>query len=129
MKKSIVKPKRISAPMLLVVFLASLIILINYAGAKDQTNIMRLEARIGETLSRIDGVGEVEVIIRTRIQQSQGKSLMSTYSDEEIPCGALVTAKGADDPLIRIKIIHALCALLGLQQADVDVIGLGEEVN
>lgn len=71
----------------------------------------KLEKRIADALSRVPGAGQVEVIIRTR-EENTGKT----------PCGAVAVAMNANDPLVRLELTQALCALLGLQAADVSVI-------
>ncbi len=44
----------------------------------------------------------------------------------EIPCGAMAVAQGADDPLVRMQLEQALCALLGLPISAVSVVTGGK---
>lgn len=83
-----------------------------------------LEARIAQTLSSMEGAGRVEVVIRTReISSGEKNSLFSSSGETEaVPCGAVAVAEGADDPLVRMQLTQALCALLGLQASAVSVV-------
>ena len=85
----------------------------------------QFEARISRTLSQTEGAGKVKVVIRTMKQSQQSKSL-SLYGSgaEEIPCGAVAAAEGANDPLVRMKLTQALCALLGLHASQVEVVSM-----
>ena len=79
-------------------------------------------------LSRMEGAGRVEVTIMTRKTQMGNSGLLSGKPDEaaEIPCGAVAVAQGADDPLVRIQLEQALCALLGLPGTAVSVMAGGK---
>lgn len=116
-----------ASPLWLAVILVLLMLLVTSGKSRTDGSMTQLEARISETLSEIEGVGSVKVVIRTRVQQNQNTTLGMQSQAEEIPCGALAVAQGAEHPIIKTRIAHALCALLGLQQSEVEVIALGEE--
>lgn len=84
-----------------------------------------LEGRIGRTLSAVDGAGRVEVTIRMQSVQPSG-SFLSTGQMQNVPCGAVAVAQGADDPLVALELQEALCALLGLPAASVSIIAGGK---
>lgn len=97
------------------------------------------EARLAETLSRIDGAGEVTVMLTVRdgpkkvlAQDSQrggedarsqtvvlsaGSGRQETITVQEL-CpgyqGALLVCSGGDDPQVRLKLTQAVSALTGL---------------
>jgi len=107
-----------------VLLIACALLLLMSATASRQQTGTALEARIARTLSAMEGAGRVEVVIRTRESASQGKSglLMTGGETELAPCGAVAVAEGADDPLVRMRLTQALCALLGLQASAVSVV-------
>ena len=104
--------------------------LIGYCTLRDQTadETTRLEKQTSAVLSRMEGAGRVEVTIMTRKTQMGNSGLLSGKTDEaaEIPCGAVAVAQGADDPLVRIQLEQALCALLGLPGTAVSVMAGGK---
>lgn len=57
------------------------------------------EERISRVLSAMEGAGQVEVAV---------------YSEEAIPCGAVIVADGAYDVSVRLRLSTAVSALLGL---------------
>lgn len=93
----------------------------------DNMDMTRFEERVSRTLSQTAGAGKVSVVIRT-VKQAQPSSAISGYRvTDEIPSGAIVVAQGGDNPLVRLKLTNALCALLGLHANQVEVIGMNEE--
>lgn len=95
--------------------------LTDQGGAADD-----LESRVGRTLSAMEGAGRVQVVIMTRAQQTEPGTWVKTDNAVEIPCGAVAVAEGAGDPLVRIELEQALCALLGLPASAVSVVTGGE---
>ncbi|MDO4548322.1 MAG: hypothetical protein Q4D04_09510 [Clostridia bacterium] len=67
----------------------------------------QLEARLASVLSAMDGVGECRVMIN---------------ADE----GVLIVAKGAEDISVRLEIIRAVRALLGVESERVEVLAMGD---
>ena len=110
---------------LIVLLLAALIVIMAFSGdSKGRSGTTDLEVRIGSTLSEMEGVGKVRVVIRTRMQSVQSNSFSSQNHGEEVPCGVIAVAEKANDPVVRMKLIHALCALLGLDAAEVEVVSM-----
>lgn len=105
------------------VLLIALLLLLLAAGMRGGTEAS-LETRIARTLSAMDGAGEVSVVIRMREGTGGGSgSLLAAGGEAEaVPCGAVAVAEGADDPLVRMELTQALCALLGLQASAVSVV-------
>ncbi len=95
--------------------------LTDQGGAADD-----LESRVERTLSAMEGAGRVQVVIMTRAQQTEPGTWVKTDNAVEIPCGAVAVAEGAGDPLVRIELEQALCALLGLPASAVSVVTGGE---
>jgi stage III sporulation protein AG len=78
----------------------------NLTGADKTT----LERRLEEFLSRVDGVGEVQVLLMTEEESTGFYS-----SGNTTVTGVLVAAQGADRPVIVQKIKEAVMALFQLE--------------
>lgn len=102
--------------------------MIGYCTLREETGgADRLEKQASAVLSRMEGAGRVEVTIMTRKAQTGGTGLLkSETGGEEVPCGAMAVAQGADDPLVRMQLEQALCALLGLPNSAVSVVTGGK---
>ncbi len=82
-----------------------------------------LERRIARTLSAMEGAGEVRVVIMTREQERRTETgFRAAGTAQQVPCGAVAVAQGADDPLVNMELTQALCALLGLPASSVSVV-------
>ncbi|MDO5379222.1 MAG: hypothetical protein Q4G52_12905 [Clostridia bacterium] len=82
-----------------------------------------LEKRIARTLSAMEGAGQVRVVIMTREQEKSAETGFRTSgAAQQVPCGAIAVAQGADDPLVNIRLTQSLCALLGLPASSVSVV-------
>lgn len=66
-----------------------------------------VESELCLILSDIEGVGEVDVMLQ--------------YDDDEKVTGAIVTAQGADDPVVKNKVISAVMALFNISATSVEV--------
>ena len=110
-------------PQAVLVLLAALalILLGGGFGRRESTD---LEARIARTLSQMEGAGRVQVVIATRSRETSGSGLLASGAQQagETPCGAVAVAEGAGDPLVRMELEQALCALLGLPASAVSVV-------
>lgn len=77
------------------------------------------EAELCTILSDIEGVGNVDVMLQ--------------YDDDSCISGAIVTAEGAGDPVVRNNLINAVKAVFSISSANVEVFekknnsGHGEE--
>ena len=97
--------------------LAAIVIIIVFAGSStknvsktvsDDTYISEMEHKICSVIQNIDGCGKADVVI------SYGSS-----SDDVI--GVVVVAEGANDPIIRFKIVEVVVTLLDVDSTDVAV--------
>lgn len=93
-----------------------------FGKGRDETP---LEQRIERTLMAMEGVENVQVTIRTYSVQEAARTDFPNPRGESIPAGAVAVVSGADDPLIRLQLERALCALLGLPPSAVNVISWG----
>ena len=103
-----------------VVLLAAALLLF-WLAANRQSGASPLEERLSRTLSCMEGAGRVEVTIRTREVKTSGGTLGASAS-EDVPCGAVVVAQGAREPLVEMELREAVCALLGLPASSVSVV-------
>jgi len=62
------------------------------------------------------------VVIRTKDLQESGMSRQT----QTVAAGAVAVASGAGDPVVRMMLEEALCALLGLPPSAVSVMTGGE---
>lgn len=102
---------------------------IGYTALKKETSdIRRIERQASEVLSQVEGAGRVEVTVMTRKMQTNGTEMLTRKSEagREVPCGAVAVAQGADDPMVRMELEQALCALLGLPGSAVSVMAGGK---
>ena len=112
------------------------------SGQEEDFSVEALEERLADALSRVDGAGEVSVLLTVergmervlaadrREEQSQGERvleestvILSTDSGEEAVLvtqryptfqGALVICPGGEDPAVRLALTQAVAALTGL---------------
>lgn len=111
---------------LFAVLICTVVLLAVMAQRTAGSGMTQLELRVSNALSQVDGVGSTEVVIRTAKQGQSSQSLGGYRDGEEVPCGAIVVAQGGNDPLVRMELTNALCALLGLHASQVEVIGMSE---
>ncbi len=111
-------------------------------GSEEDFSVEALEDRLGEVLSKIDGAGQVSVMLTVRSgmervlaedtntelsedeQTREEKTvIISTGSGEEAVLitqryptfqGALVVCRGGDDPKVQLLLTRAVAALTGL---------------
>ena len=98
-------------------FLAALFLLAAGRVSNGHGAASSLERRTEETLSTVEGAGRVRVVIRTQSMKESGASRQI----QEEAVGAVAVATGAEDPVVRMMLEEALCALLGLPPSAVSV--------
>lgn len=108
-----------------VALLAALLLLAGSLMIREDSGVSTLEKRIERTLSAMDGAGRVRVVVRTQTRE-EGSTLSSGKAQQTDVCGAVAVASGADDPLVKMELQEALCALLGLPPSAVNVMTGGE---
>ncbi len=106
-----------------ILLLAALLVIGFLRGGESDADA--LERRTSRALSAVAGAGRVEVVIHTRPVGAQGAAL-GTSPTQQIPCGAVAIAKGANDPVVRVQLQDALCALLSLPASSVSIIAGGD---
>ena len=75
---------------------------------EDDTYIGQMEHKICSVIQKIAGCGKAEVVI-------------SYSGDEENVVGVVVVAEGANDPIIRFKIVEVVVTLLDVDSSNVQV--------
>ena len=119
------------------------------AGKEEDFSVEHLEHKLSEILSRIEGAGNVSVMLtvksgaeriyasdREMSEQNEERELqeemvlISTEAGESAVLigqnypvfqGALLVCEGGDDPLVRLRLTEALTALTGLSSNRVTV--------
>lgn len=84
------------------------------AASSNSSSMTAQEQRISATLSAIAGAGETRVSIYYAQEDS-------TFSASQTPVGAVIVAAGANDVGVRLDLIQATQALLGLPAASIAV--------
>lgn len=80
-----------------------------------------LEVRLENILSKINGVGKVDVMITYDAEPVSAESSAATSK----PLGAIVIAEGADNLEVRIKIQQSVQTVLGIEARQVKIFEMG----
>ena len=115
------------------------------------TNILTVEQQLSEILGFVHGAGKVQVMLsvstgeeilyQTNENNSEGtesssvkkETVMVTDSDRNenglirqvnppVYLGAIVVCQGADDPVVRLAIVEAVCKVTGLSSDKISVL-------
>lgn len=118
--------------------------------AEQEFDLALTEQRLAQALSKIDGAGEVTVVLtlagssrqvlaqdststwqeggqeesRTTVVLSQGSGVQQTVALQQLSPefqGALVVCSGGDDPAVRLTLTQAVSALTGLRTDKISV--------
>ncbi len=89
------------------------------ASSQSKTAMTEEEQRYSATLSRIAGAGEV------RISIAYAQPASSFGSGSRQPTGAVIVAQGAGNVAVRLELLRAAEALLGLCAQEVEVFAVG----
>ena len=117
MRDAISRLRAVLTPQTLLILLA-LVLLTGTLSFRDEQQASPLEKRIARALSAMEGAGEVHVVIKTSARQGT----LGGAQGSEMVCGAVAVAQGAHDPLVRLELQEALCALLDLPAQRVSVV-------
>ncbi len=84
--------------------------------------IDRLESNLEETLSNIGGVSDVKVMIT--LNMSDANVTDSTINLNEFPeiKGVIVTAKGVDNIATKLKVLHAIEAVIDINNGNIEIL-------
>ena len=119
---------------------------------KSAAQTSTLEEKLTRTLSRIDGAGEVQVMISystseeivpamsvdkqtsettdtesskpMTIQQGDGEQPMVLYEKQPQVLGAIIVAEGAQDIRVRMDLLRAAQTVLGVSSSQVEVFAM-----
>lgn len=111
-----------------------LIYMSNFTGSKLDNNdsntdtltvtayIDRLESNLEETLSNIGGVSDVKVMITLNMAEAEvADSQISLNKFPEIK-GVIVTAKGVNDTATKLKVLHAVEAVIDIRNGNIEIL-------
>ena len=111
-----------------------LIYMSNFTGSKLDNNdsntdtltvtayIDRLESNLEETLSNIGGVSDVKVMITLNMAEAEvTDSQISLNKFPEIK-GVIVTAKGVNDTATKLKVLHAVEAVIDIRNGNIEIL-------
>lgn len=126
MKDLLLRLRAALTPQVIILLAAALLLTGMLASGHESS--LTLEQRLQRTLSGVDGAGRVFVTIRCRESSDTrlGSASFGAAAASEIPCGAVVVAQGAGDPIVEMELRQAVCAILGLSASSVSVIKGGE---
>ncbi len=92
---------------------------ITMQGAEQSVSYTEVEIKLEKILSTMDGAGKVNVMVST----------VKENGDERI-CGVIVTAQGARDIGVKLKLHNAVCTVLELEDEKVEIFEMSEvEIN
>ena len=84
--------------------------------------IDNMEQNLGEILSNIGGVSDVKVMITldmTQAQVADSKINLTTFPDIK---GVVVTAKGVGNTSTKMKVLHAIEAVLEIKNGNIEIL-------
>ncbi len=84
--------------------------------------IESIEKDLEESLSNIAGVSDVKVMITLNINQfevSDDKIKLTTFPEIK---GVLVTAKGVNNTTNKLKVLHAVEAVIEIQNGNIEIL-------
>ena len=86
------------------------------------TYIERMEKNLEESLSSISGVSDVKVMITLNLDNlevSNSQITMSTFPEIK---GVLVTAKGVNNTTNKLKVLHAIEAVIDIKSGNIEIL-------
>lgn len=112
MEDPVMKDKAVK---ILAVIIAAVVVLLSFDVFSSNNDGRRqivdkdggVEADLCMILSDIEGVGDVDVMLQ--------------YDDDDRIIGAIVTAGGADDPIVKNNVVNAVMALFDISATNVEV--------
>ena len=118
MKKCLEAVKGMKGGVWLLLIAASFAALLLPAASQNKAAMTEEEQRYSATLSRIAGAGEV------RLSIFYAQSASSFGSGSRQPAGAVIVAQGAGSVAVRLELLRAAEALLGLSAQEVEVFAM-----
>lgn len=111
-----------------------LIYMSNFTGSKSDNNdlntdtltvtayIDRLESNLEETLSNIGGVSDVKVMITLNMTEAEVADSQITLNKFPEIKGVIVTAKGVNDTATKLKVLHAVEAVIDIRNGNIEIL-------
>ena len=118
MKKWLEAVKGMKGGVWLLLIAACALALLLPGSSQRKVGMTEEEQRYSATLSRIAGAGEV------RISIAYAQSASSFGSGNRQPTGAVIVAQGAGNVAVRLELLRAAEALLGLSAQEVEVFAM-----
>ena len=118
MKKWLEAVKGMKGGVWLLLIAVCVLALLLPGSSSGKTGMTEEEQRYSATLSRIAGAGEV----RISIAYAQAASTFGGASRQ--PTGAVIVAQGAGSVAVRLELLRAAEALLGLSAQEVEVFAM-----
>lgn len=78
------------------------------------------ESRISRALSAIEGAGETRIVLRYREESG------TLSASRKVPEGAVIVSRGAGNMAVRLRLMEAAQALLGLDAGSIAVFPMEE---
>lgn len=100
---------------------AGIFLLLPPSSSPSASSMTEEESRISHSLSRIKGAGETRVILHYREESS------SFGSSQKTPYGAVIISRGAGDIAVKIRLMEAAQALLGLDSQSIAIFPMEAE--
>lgn len=121
-----------------VIFIAvlGLIYMSNYKSKDEpsaQTNelttvtayVDNLENNLEEIISNIGGVSNVKVMITLDMNEAQVENSQINLSHFPPIKGVIVTAKGVNDTSLKLKVLHAIQAVIDITNGNIEILSSG----
>ena len=118
MKKWLDAVKGMKGGVWLLLIAACALALVLPGSSRSKTGMTEEEQRYSATLSRIAGAGEVHISI------AYAQAASSFGSGSRQPIGAVIVARGAGNVAVRLELLRAAEALLGLTAQEVEVFAM-----
>lgn len=117
MEKKSSKQKLIFIPIILLAFIAYISVTFNDP-KQEQYGTDTTESRLEQTLSKIEGVGQVKIYFHYDQNEPNADRLLSDYfsssSKGTTISGLLVVSEGASDPAIQMELLQTISRVMQL---------------
>ena len=84
--------------------------------------IDRLESNLEATLSNIGGVSDVKVMITLNMDEAEVSNSQITLNKFPEIKGVIVTAKGVNDTATKLKVLHAVEAVIDIRNGNIEIL-------
>ena len=84
--------------------------------------IDNLESNLEDIISNIAGVSNVKVMITLNMQEANVEESLINLSEFPSIKGVLVTAKGVKETANKLKVLHAIQAVLDIKQGNIEIL-------